>query len=220
MVAKLQMRQFRKSKKYNSKYLWHIYSTNFDGDELMLGVLPSTALRQYGDSDIFILNDEEAVLLEKEIVKYAWNRLLNYLSIRERSEAECVNYLYGLSLNEKFTQQLLSKGKEYNYLNDERFAELFVTSYLNRNKSRSETKTALYQKRIEPRIIEEALEKYYPADESSRVLAHHVEKGIRKYPDRNSRKDQQKCIAYLMRKGFSYSDFRDSLDKYYFVQTE
>ena len=214
------MRQFRKSKKNNNKYTWLIYSLQSDDSENLLGILPGKLLQRFGDSDVFLLSEADGRELEHEITQYAWNRLINYLSLRERSEAECVNYLQGLFLEKSAIQTLIEKGKQYNYINDERFAELLVASYVNRNKSRLEIKNSLYEKKINPQIIERSLKNNYPEDEGKRVVSYHIEKGIRKYPDRSSYKDYQKCINYLMRKGFAFEDFREELRRYYLTTEE
>jgi SOS response regulatory protein OraA/RecX len=220
MVVKPRLCQFRKSRKSNNKYIWLIYSLQSDDSEYLLGVLPGKLLQRFGDSDVFLLSEAEGSELVHEITQYAWNRLINYLSLRERSEAECVSYLKGLSLEKGAIQTLIEKGKQYNYINDDRFADLLVASYVNRNKSRVEIKNSLYEKKINPQIIERSLKNNYPEDEGKRVVFYHIEKGIKKYPDRSSYKDYQRCISYLMRKGFAFEDFREELYHYYMTTEE
>ncbi len=187
-----------------------------DESDHIIGALPlSNALLFGGQDSEFSISDEEYEKLISEIVNYAWNRLLNYLTYRERSVAECRNYLKNLPLNEKYIQALIDKAQKYNYLNESRFAELLVSSLINRKKSLPEIKNALFQKQIENDLTESLIAKLYDRDTKKEILRAMVEKAIKRYPESDSYKDYQKCIAFLMRKGFHYSDFSDLLRAYY-----
>jgi regulatory protein len=185
-------------------------------DVAVLGILPRKISSKYGeDNSFFRLSTGDASLLRQEIERYAWERLLKYLTYRERSEVECREYLKQLPLAPDISQDLISRAHKYNYLDDNRFAELLTVSLINRNKSRVEVYTALKQKRIAPEIIQKVLSEHYTTESKQEIIKHHVEKGIRKYPNKNSYKDYQKCIAYLMRKGFAFADIQESVKAYY-----
>ncbi|MBW6515544.1 MAG: RecX family transcriptional regulator [Candidatus Cloacimonetes bacterium] len=179
------------------------------------GVLPSKVITNYSLANEFILDKDRAAELKNEISNYAWERLLKYLSFRERSIDECRNYLKNLPVSNDLIKSLIQRALEKKFLNEERFAELLTQSYISRRKSKTELKTSLISKRIPPEMIEKVLQENYNEEDKKEILQYHIEKGIRKYPDKNSAKDYQKCIAYLMRKGFHYGDFRDDLLKYY-----
>jgi len=222
------MSRFLAISKKGKNYLKIVYSlvddppTDLEEDpELLkdnatpLGAIPAKKLKLYNSKSVFQLDESRSKALKDEIVHYAWERLLRYLSLRERSIEECRNYLQRLYLSEATINELINRAKEKRYLDEERFAELLTRSYISRHKSRAELKSALITKRIPAEIIAKTIEKYYTDEDRDEILRYHIGKGIRKYPDKKSRKDYEKCIAYLMRKGFNFSDFRDELLLYY-----
>lgn len=190
------------------------YETLPEGCNL-IGVLPNKRLLQYSSRSGFFLNEEDTGRLTEEIVSYAWERLVRYLTYRERSIAECRTFLSKLPVNEEIINDLLNRAVHKKYLDEERFAELLAQSYISRHKSRRELKTALISKRIPEELISKVVNDHYTTENRKEIIRYHIKKGIRKYPDKGSYHDYQKCIAYLMRKGFSFDDFFDELQKYY-----
>ncbi len=181
----------------------------------LLGALPAKELLAYNSEREFFLEEERGKKLQEEIAHYAWGRLLKYLGYRERSIAECQKYLKALPLGEDLAKILIKKALDMKYLDEKRFAELLTQSFISRRKSKRELKSGLIAKRIDPDLIDKVMKKNYTEEEQKEILQYQIDKGIRKYPDKNSYKDLQKCIAYLIRKGFSYGDFRDQLLQYY-----
>ena len=93
---------------------------------------------------------------------------------------------------------------ERSYLDDRRFAKLWIENRnVTKGTSLKKLKIELLQKGISDDIIEELLSQSdrNDADELRKI----VQKKWRKY---NSR---QKFIAFLLRKGFNYSDIVDEL---------
>lgn len=193
----------------------YYFDNNLPDHAVFLGVLPYRTLLRFSGSDEFVLEREQVEGLLTAISDYGWERLIRFLSFRERSLFECRSFLHKLPVNSIITENLIQKAIEKKYLDEFRFAELLTRSFISRQKSIKELKAELINKRIPAEIIADVLSRNYTDTEKKEVLSYHVEKGIRKYPDKNSYKDYQKCISYLMRKGFDYSDFSDSLQAYY-----
>jgi len=181
----------------------------------LIGPIPAKKLRAYSSESVFCLDEERSKTLQDTVIHYAWERLLRYLSLRERSIGECRSYLQRLQLSEESINDLINKAIKKRYIDEERFAELLTRSYVNRRKSRTELRNALIAKRIPADIIEKIIDLYYTREDRDEILRYHISKGIRKYPVKKSRKDYEKCISYLMRKGFNYADIRDELLLYY-----
>ena len=212
--------QSRKEEGYNSlSETYQIESADnpyhIPANAQLWGALPMKQLAGYSLQNEFYLDEQRASALKQDITHYAWERLLKYLSFRERSITECRKYLQNLPLKGEISNELIKRATEKKFLDETRFAELLTESYISRHKSRTELKTALIEKRISPEIVEQVLQEHYKDENQREILQYHIEKGIRKYPAQNSAKDHQKCIAYLLRKGFHYSDFRDELKSYY-----
>lgn len=184
-------------------------------DAHLIGILPGKTLQKYSRENLFYLDDLQMRDLYEEVNSYARERLIHYLSLRERSIAECRSYLNNLPLGKDLADSLIREAIERKYLDERRFAELLTRSYISRHKSRQELKTALINKRIPSEVIDTIMDKHYTDEDKREVLEYHIEKGIRKYPGKASARDYQKCIAYLMRKGFHFDDFKDKLLMFY-----
>ena len=153
-------------------------------------------------------------------------RALEYALMRPRSSKEISDYLKKKTLDRKVrvknrkngeysTQEkkgydasliplVFSRLEERGYINDRRFAELWVE---NRNVSKGTSvkklRLELQQKGISSKIIDEVLAESGRSEieELRKIIARKAQK----YPD------EQKLIQYLLRQGFNYSDISDEL---------
>lgn len=99
---------------------------------------------------------------------------------------------------------VLARLDERGYLNDERFAKLWVESRsVSKGISEKKLRNELMQKGITSTIIDSVLR------ESHRDERAELQKVIAK--KRNRYPDKQKFIQYLLRQGFNYSDVLDEL---------
>lgn len=173
------------------------------------------------------LSEEELEQLKRasDFGKF-YARALEYVLMRPRSSKEINDYLKRKTLDRKVrvknrktgeykTQEkkgydaslvplVFSRLEERGYIDDKRFAELWVE---NRNVSKGTSikklKLELQQKGIASGIIEEvlAISGRSETDELRKMIA----RKAKKYPD------EQKLIQYLLRQGFNYSDILDEL---------
>lgn len=147
-----------------------------------------------------------------EIEKYAWDRFLNYLSLRDHSTYECKTYLKTLYLHYSIIEKFIEKALGYNYLNEARFTELFVESYLDKGKSEIEIKNKLREKRVDPALINETLSLLNTPDKKEAVLMENFNKAVRRFSRFPEKERKKKIINYLYRKGFSYFEVKTKLD--------
>ena len=173
------------------------------------------------------LEDEELADLKRasEFSKF-YARALEYVLMRPRSEREISDYLRGKTYNRKIRVKnrktgeyqtkeklgydaslvplVMKRLKERGYVDDRRFAELWVE---NRNVAKGTSikklRLELQQKGIASRIIDEVL------SDSSRDERAELRKIIERKRARYD--DEQKLIQYLLRQGFNYSDIVDEL---------
>lgn len=145
----------------------------------------------------------------KEILKDSFTKLLQeravgYISYSPRTEKQVRIYLdkYCKKYNlENFDIDLIIKKlKDFKYLNDEAFAELFVRSRI-KNKPRSKyvLKSELLSKGIDKEIAEKTLEDINLDDYE--ILK---ELYLKKFGESIIKFDDKKKIAFLQRKGFSW----------------
>ena len=184
-------------------------------DEEIWGILPAKILRFFSlhpDIENDLPETEKNKIL-LEIEKYSWDRLLNFITYRERSTWECKNFLKLLPLKSALIEKLLVKAIELNFLKDERFAEMLVSDLLQNGKSRQEIKNKLYEKKVNSQIIEDSLNEQLSPDVVENLLNINLDRAIRKYVSLPSEKRKEKILNYLTRKGFSYWEVKEKMEE-------
>lgn len=137
-----------------------------------------------------------------------YNRALMLVARRPRSRWELEDYLKRKDSPAPFIEQILNKLSEYGYVDDLKFAKLWVENRrLLRPTSRRRLIQELRQKRVSQEVIDAVLEEDQ-ADEQS-VLRELVDKKRRqpKY------QDDLKLMQFLARQGFSYGDIKSVLQE-------
>ncbi len=161
--------------------------------------------KQVDDSEL-----EEILLYDLDSDLY--ERTINYISYTPRTESQVRSYIQthlkksgALEFNidfEKLTSKIVEKLKEYKYINDLEYAELFVKSRLkNKPKPRFFLFSELLSKGIEKELANEVLDSLMP--DSFEILKRVYEK---KYKDEPITFEDKKKIGYLQRKGFLWDD--------------
>lgn len=133
-----------------------------------------------------------------------YDRTLNLLSFRPRSEWELRDYLKRKKEDEETIEKILNLLSERGYVDDKRFAERWVENRrLLKPISQRRLQAELKQKRVAGNIIDEVL----AGDETDEreVLRKLVERKAKRYPDR------QKFMQYLARQGYNYDDIKSVL---------
>ena len=165
-----------------------------------------------------------------------YQRALEWVLVRPRSEKECRDYLYrkirmvssgrsshpssrGSSLRPRsncgcpseampdFSPQIIQRLKDRGYLDDFRFAEYYVENrFVKKGVSIKRLKMELLKKGVSKDIVEEVLADSDRNDEEE--LKKMIVKKRSKYPD------DEKLIAYLCRQGFQYDLVRELVRSY------
>ncbi len=196
--------------KSKSKTISFVYAN----DEIW-GILPDKILQFFSlNSQTQIeLNHRKWRELQQKIEKFAWDKLLNFLSYRERSVGECKNYLKQIPLKTNLIGKLVQKAISFNYVNDSRFAEFFVESLIGKNKNILEIKNKLFEKQICEKVINETIEKVYSKEKQDEILTINVEKALLRYSKFPDEEKIEKILNYLTRRGFSYWEVKEKLEK-------
>ena len=194
--------------KEKSKTLFFVYF-----DDVAWGILPRKKLQAFLHLDLHNIefNENQINELIKKIKSYAWNKLLDYLSYRERSVQECYEYLKKMYLNHDLSDNLIQRAKDLNYLSNDRFAELYIESLINKGKSRSEIISKLKIKGITSATINKYLDEMYSREENN-ILKQMVVKAKKRFYNQPAERRREKIISYLSRKGFNYYKIINILD--------
>jgi regulatory protein len=179
------------------------------------GTLPGKVLRFFsvypGQECIF--PDERKQELISEIEKYNWDRLLNFLAYRERSMWECYNFLKLQSLPSNLADKLIIKAKELNFVNDERFAEMYVQDLIAKNKNETQIRSKLIEKHVPEQIITSILSRELSQQNKQEILNANFQKAINRFSSFPAEQRKEKILNFLTRKGFSYWQVKEKMDK-------
>ncbi len=175
-----------------------------------LGVLPQESLFVICDK-LGEITVEQKVSLEKEAFAFAKERLLGYLSYRERSQMEAYAYLARLPFSLPLAVKLIKKMQELNFLNQERFAHSFARSLKAKNIAKDLARSRLEYQGIDHTLREKVLLSVY-SDESFAV-EQAVQKAVQKYKRFPRSQMKRKCLAWLHRRGFRFEQIGFLLGK-------
>jgi SOS response regulatory protein OraA/RecX len=148
-----------------------------------------------------------------EMRKYAWHRLLDYLAVRERTIRECKVYFRKLLLNPEIGDELIRNAVDRGYIDNQRYAELLVHSLAEKGKSRIEIKMKLKQAGIDATVVAEAMKEHFPIEVEKQILIDTAKKSLDRFRKLPPREQFQKCMEYMVRRGFSYEASRAALQK-------
>lgn len=154
-------------------------------------------------------DDEWNDLVSKINYKKAVNKCYDLLSRRDHSVKELRNKLLR-TVDEVSADKAIERMLELGYLDDEKYARHLLEHLVNNKKmSRSFIKQEMFKKGLSSDIINNTLEDI-EIDNVSNVVDIILSKYINKLKAQGGR---DKVIAALMRKGFSYSDVKDALNR-------
>jgi len=220
-VTKIQQQQKRKDR--FSIYIDEKYS--FSLNEFQLA---SSGLRIGKE----LTSDEIEEFANESQFGKAYERVLNYVMIRPRSEREIRDYLTRTYMYPKpksyvdkngqrhFKKQEVDKAKvteliervmsrlnDKGYINDESFTKAWVQSRMMHKKpSKRKLEQELYAKGIDQKIIATVLQNEELDEKANLLELVNKKRKLVRY------QDDKKLIAYLLRQGFNYDDIKDVLN--------
>lgn len=131
-------------------------------------------------------------------------KVLEWLMIRPHSTSEFREYCYRKKIDKDLADKLAADLTRHGYLDDEKFVRWFVEQRLRKGKSARSVYAELAAKGIDRALAQPIVE-----NDSNDSAA--LQKLIAKLRTRSRYSDDRKLIAYLIGKGFSYSDIREVL---------
>lgn len=180
-----------------SVYIDGAYSCSFSPDEIL-----SQGLRV----GLELSSEDLRVLKANAIKDKAYDRCLNLLARRPRSEWELRDYLKRKEYEPEVVDGTVERLRNRGYVNDADFAARWVSSRRAlKPVSKRRLQQELQQKRVSLTAIAAALENEETNEKDA--LRQLVERKRARYPD------SLKFMQYLSRQGFSYDDIKSVLNE-------
>ena len=147
-------------------------------------------------------------LKEESDFDKAYNRVLNLLARRARSEWEIRDYLKRKKYTDACTGSVLVQLKDRGYTDDFKFAQAWVENRrLLKNTSKRRLTQELRQKRVSDEIIDEVM----GMDETDELEV--LKELVAKKRQQTRYKDDTKLTQYLIRQGYNYADIKAVLSE-------
>ena len=150
--------------------------------------------------------------VDKEAFSKARNKAFKLLSYRERTIKEIKDRLAKKDFNEEVIIKVVDFLLENDYLNEERFAEMWIRS---RKKHHPRGRKLIYkelkQKGVDQKIINSALNQYLNRQDELEMAEYLKEKWLRRRTEEDS--SSYKLKNYLANKGFNYDLIYEITDK-------
>lgn len=154
----------------------------------------------------FLSDAEIQGLTEQGDSETAYNRALDYLSYRPRSQSEIVAYLTARDMTESQIESIVERLERAGLLDDQAFAQFWVQDRERfRPRGLRALRYELRNKGLDDGTIEQALASVDPS-----VSAYHAAtKKARQLSRLDEPTFRQKLVAFLVRRGFDYEVARE-----------
>ena len=159
------------------------------------------------------LSEEELTKLKSEADKaFTREKALELLSLREHGSGELRTKLLQKGYEKAHIAEVIEYLKEKNYLNDERFADLYSQELIQRKQlGPMKVKEKLFHRGIASQVINSILLNY-DRDIQIENCRYHVEKKYKSKTIFETREEKAKAIRFLQGKGFSWDVIKAVMD--------
>ncbi|HKR11239.1 MAG TPA: regulatory protein RecX [Pyrinomonadaceae bacterium] len=142
----------------------------------------------------------------EELRRRTFARAVKLLAAKPRSVAELrERLLSGKGANETVVEIVISRLKEYGYLDDERFAFSYASSKVKQRPiGRRRLQRDLKLKQVDNNVAEETLELVYAETPEEQIIDRAIEKRIRLRGRPKSRAEAKSLFDHLLRQGFGF----------------
>jgi regulatory protein len=140
-----------------------------------------------------------------------------YANYKPRTEQQVIQRLRQHDFSDEDINQALAFLREFNLINDEKYAKNFLEELMKRKPSGKKAVIAeLLKKGINKEICEDTVAKYYPNDDPIDLALKAAEKKMRMLRNKEPDKQKQSLINFLQRKGFDWETIKkNGLECYY-----
>ncbi len=173
--------------------------------DLSLGEYPLAALHYKRKRAETRLSSSEGVTPE-HARRRTFDRAVKLLSSRSRSVAELRDLLLrGRGAKKEIVEEVLTRLKEYGYLDDERFALGYASLKLQQRPiGRRRLKRDLLIKKVDGATVDDALDNVFAEVTEEELIDRAIEKRIRVRGRPRTRAQAKSLFDHLLRQGFPY----------------
>ena len=195
----------------------HLYDIFID-NEPKLSVSSKKVLKKFGLETGLFFQPEEFYELRQQIELFeAECILIQFLQYRFRSKKEVQLKLRKKNISQSVIETLIEKYENKGFINDENFAESYMLDLISHHPQGSYAiKQKLKQKGISSEIIQRLSEEYLSEDNEHEMAVKELTKRKSIYMKMEPNERRNKALAFLQRKGFSYSCARESVEEVLF----
>ena len=144
-------------------------------------------------------------ILNEVLIPRAKKRAMHLLEKMDRTKADIRSKLRRNGYPDEAINAAIEYIESYNYLNDERYANMYVRNYCN-SRSRNRIMQDLYRKGVDKDTINDAIESEYTVDEEELINMYIIKRGYD--ADNASMKDRNKMFRFLISKGFPLDEIQ------------
>lgn len=136
-------------------------------------------------------------------------KLEAFCAYQERCTQEVRTKLERLGADESLSMEVIKYLKDCRFLDEKRFVEAYVQGKLRIKKwGRQKIKAALFQKRIDAKLIQEGIYAFISDEEYQLVMESLIERKNRELSsEKNPQIKKQKLMRFLLSRGFQYDEF-------------
>jgi regulatory protein len=136
-------------------------------------------------------------------------KLEAFCAYQERCTQEVRTKLERLGADESLSREVIKLLNEKSFLDEKRFVEAYVQGKLRIKKwGRQKIKAALFQKRIDAKLIQEGIYAFISDEEYQLVMESLIERKNRELStEKNPQIKKQKLMRFLLSRGFQYDEF-------------
>ncbi len=159
------------------------------------------------------LTDELAQKLQAENRHYdIKQKALNFATYKPRTTGQVRQALQKKGFSPQEIDYAIDFLIEFGYIDDLRFAQMFVREYSERKKAAvSRLRIELTKRFIPKHIIEDVLQEFAPTIHTAQLCIQAAEKKLRALQSRTPEKRKSALISYLQRQGFTWQDIKQTL---------
>ena len=148
-----------------------------------------------------------------ELLRKTFERAVKLLAAKPRSVAELrERLLRGKNIDEEVVETVISRLREYGYLNDERLAFSYAAYKVKQKPvGRRRLERDLKLKKIENSVANEALEMVYTETSEEQLIEEAIAKRVRLRGKPKNRAEAKSLFDHLLRRGFAFDLVSDKV---------
>lgn len=148
----------------------------------------------------------------KEYEKYL-NSVIRLLTLRPRTEKEITDYLKKKKTPDDIIEKIISKCRDYGFINDKKFAQEWIRSRMNyKLKSKRVVKMELHQKGISKDEVEDVLSNTDQEINDLEQAKKLASQRITRYKNLPKNEIHRKLGGFLGRRGFDWDTIKRTID--------